>query len=124
MSKRPRPIQRPLTRQLDLATWLKTPGNVTTRQEVYAVAKLIAVKVVQLDRLQQREYRWYRRLWAAVQRLFQPASVVEELKEGSMVAEMATTDGSEQDAPEEQTKQAEVQEGEGGVKVVDRRSRA
>jgi hypothetical protein len=124
VTRRPR-IARSSTKALQLGEWLQQPSSLATRREVYAVAKLIATTAINLHEAQKREFRWYRRLWSALQRLFAPAAITEDITE-AVVGEAEPADTGDDPRPAELLKPGSTQEvpqADGSaVKVTDRRA--
>lgn len=111
------------TKPLSLAEWLQQPTASATRQQVYLVAKLLATTAVATEREQAKYRKWYRRLWAAVQRLFAPAQVQVEIgKEPLRTAEDAGDDSADDTRPAELAAEKEHQKLESGVQFRDRRA--
>lgn len=111
---------------MQLGDWLKQPAAVATRIEVYTVAKLIASTAVSLHEAQKREFRWYRRLWSALQRLFAPAAITEDVTDAVVGEATEEADTGDDTRPAELLKPGSTQEvaqADGSaVKVTDRRA--
>lgn len=72
MTRRPRPTRQ---KQLTLSEWMRTPTAVASRAEVLTVAKLVALKLIQVHEQTRKYRRWYWRLWFAGKHLFRAPDV-------------------------------------------------